>query len=46
MDFTTFEGGLVSIEEADWTQFTAEVRGQVIGRATSGTTRSGRCGTR
>ena len=30
MDFTTFEGGLVSIEEADWTQFTAEMRGQVI----------------
>ena len=30
MDFTTFEGGLVSIEEADWTQFSAEVRGQVI----------------
>ncbi len=30
MDFTTFGGGLVTIEEADWTQFSAEVRGQVI----------------
>ena len=30
MDFTTFEGGLVSIKEADWSQLTAELRGQVI----------------